>query len=477
MLRRYFKLFVLIVFVSSAFYSCKKLDNFTNQAVQLRFSTDTLNFDSLFGKLYNASDSISVYPRSITLQVRVSNPSSYDVKTNISLAGNIYGFFRLNVDGRPGKQFEQIEIGANDSIYIFVQASIDTVQVIGFQEIIDQLLFETNGSKQSVALVAYAQGSNFYSNKVLNCNKFDDMNWNNSKPYYLMDSVLVPKGCTLTIDAGTHIYNYNNSAILVAGTLIVNGNINSPVIFEGSRLDDDYKELAGQWTGIRFLKGSTNNAIKGAVIKNAYIGIEIDSLSENNQPNLVLEQTVIKNMSAVGLLSYSGELKASNNLIYNCGLYGLVGEFGGDYELTHNTVYLGNTGTVRKDPGIVFSNAPLRDENGTIRFSIPLHLTLTNNIFYGNLDDDFFINNDAEGAPIESTIIESNLLKSKNTLYNSNGNLLNIDPQLKDILNNDFDLKAGSPCKGAGKASSILVDLLGRIRNSSHPSIGAFEGE
>ncbi len=477
MLQSYFKLLVLVFLTSGVIYSCKKTDNFTNQAVNLSFSTDTLNFDSLFGKLYNATDSISIFPRSITLQVRVTNPSAYDVKTNISLDGNIYGFFRLNVDGRPGKQFEQIEIGAKDSIYIFVQASIDTIEVMGFQEIKDKLVFETNGNKQAVALVAYAQSSNFYSNKVLNCNKYEDMNWNNSKPYYLMDSVLVQKGCTLTIDAGTRIHNYNNSAILVAGTLIVNGNVNSPVVFEGSRLDDDYKELAGQWIGIRFLKGSVNNSIKGAVIKNAYIGIEIDSLSENNQPNLVLEQTVIKNMSAVGLLSYSGELKASNNLIYNCGLYGLVGEFGGNYELTHNTVYLGNTGTVRKDPGIIFSNSPLRNSDGSIRFSIPLNLTLTNNIFYGNLDDDFFINNDVEGLPIQTNIIEANLIKSKNTVYNTNKNILNIDPQLKDVLNNDFDLKAGSPCKGAGKSTTIFVDILGRIRDASFPSIGAFEGE
>lgn len=477
MMQRYFKHFILILLVSGIFYSCKKLDNFTSQPVQLRFSTDTLNFDSLFGKLYNSNDSISLFPRSITLQVRVSNPSEYSVKTNISMLGNIYGFFRLNVDGMAGKQFEQIEIGAKDSIYIFVQASIDTIQVFGFQEITDQLQFETNGNKQSVAVVAYAQGSNFYSNKVLDCSRFDDMNWTNSKPYYLMDSILVPKGCTLTIDAGTHIYNYNNSAILVAGTLIVNGNINTPVIFEGSRLDDDYKEHPGQWIGIRLLKGSVNNSIKGAIVKNAYIGIEIDSLSENTKPNLVLEQSIVKNMSAAGIVSYSGEINASNNLIYNCGLFGFVGEFGGNYELTHNTIFLGNSGTVRKDPGIVFSNSPLRNLDGSIRFSLPLQLTLRNNIFYGSLDEDFYINNDAEGLPIKTNIVESNLLKTKNQVYNNNGNILNLDPLLKDVVNNDFDLKAGSPCKGAGLSTSIAVDILGRIRNSAHPSIGAFEGE
>jgi hypothetical protein len=477
MLQGFFRFIILTLLVSSIFYSCKKLDNFTSQPVNLKFSTDTLNFDSLFGKLYNSTDSIGLFPRSITLQVRVINPTAYDVKTNISLLGNIYGFFRLNVDGRAGKQFEQIEIGANDSIYIFVQASIDTIKVFGFQEINDQLQFETNGSKQSVALVAYAQGSNFYSNKVLDCNRYDDMNWSNAKPYYLMDSVLVPKGCTLTIDAGTHIYNYNNSAILVAGTLIVNGNNSSPVIFEGSRLDDDYKELAGQWIGIRFLKGSTNNVMKSAVIKNAYIGIEIDSLSENGKPNLILEQSIIKNMSAAGIVAYSGELNASNNLIYNCGLFGILAEFGGNYELTHNTIYLGNTGTVRKDPGIVFSNSPLRNEDGSIRFSLPLSLSLKNNILYGSLDEDFFINNDAEGLPITTNIIEANLLKTKKAVYNSNGNLLNLDPLFKDVQNNDFDLKAGSPCKGAGTSTSILLDLVGRIRNSAHPSIGAYEGE
>jgi hypothetical protein len=108
-------LFVLF-FVGFLTQACRKNDLFTKDAVSLQFSTDTVFFDTIFSKLGNNPNS----PRSITLQVRVTNPDANAVKTNISLLGNFYGIFKLNVDGRAGNVFNDIEIRGNDSIYIFV---------------------------------------------------------------------------------------------------------------------------------------------------------------------------------------------------------------------------------------------------------------------------------------------------------------------------------------------------------------------
>jgi hypothetical protein len=84
------------------------------QGFNLTFSTDTVFFDTIFSKLGSNPSS----PRSVTLQVRVTNPSKNAVKTQISLAGNFYGIFKLNVDGRAGNVFQDVEIRGNDSIYI-----------------------------------------------------------------------------------------------------------------------------------------------------------------------------------------------------------------------------------------------------------------------------------------------------------------------------------------------------------------------
>ncbi|GAB1449763.1 hypothetical protein MASR2M44_27970 [Bacteroidota bacterium] len=474
-LKKFAHLVGLLLLISLVWTSCRKKEIFTSSPVTLRFSTDTVFFDTIFSKLVQ-NDTVVVNPRSITLQVRVTNPASESVRTSIKLAGNPYGIFRLNVDGRSGSAFSDIEIPAGDSIYIFVQAYIDQVNSNTPFIVTDQILFETNGSNQDVDLVAWAQDANYYQNYVLDCAS-SSLFWTATKPYVIYDSILVPKGCTLTIDAGAHIYNYNRSCFLVAGTLIVNGTPENPVVFEGSRLDDDYKELPGQWIGIRFLKGSINNRISGAIIRNGYIGIEVDSLPENNQPGLILEQSIIRNMSAVGLLNYSAHIKAENNLIANPGLFSFIGELGGTYELSHNTFYIGNTGAARKEPGFYLSNAPSRDLNGTIQFKIPLNFQVRNNIIVGNLDDEVLIYSDNDGLPITHGELKNNLFKTLNGNLAVGGNILNTDPGFKDAFKFDFDLRAGSRCRGAGTPTGTQRDLKNRFRSTSNPSIGAYEGE
>lgn len=462
----------LFILIGLAFIlqSCRKNDTFTGNPVQLNFSTDTIFFDTIFSKLGNNPNS----PRSITLQVRVSNPDKNAVKTNISLAGNFYGIFKMNVDGKAGTTFKDVEIRGQDSIYIFVQAYIDQVGSNTPFIVTDQILFETNGNKQDVDLVAWAQDANYFQNEVLDCGT-GNLLWTSDKPYVIYDSILVKKGCTLTIEAGTQIHNYNQSCILVEGTLIVNGTTDKPVVFQGSRLDDEYKEVAGQWIGIRILSGSSGNIITGAIIKNAYIGIEVDSMPTFGTYGLVLKQSIIKNMSACGLLNYTGKIYAENNLIANTGLYTFIGELGGTYTLIHNTFSAQSQVSGRKDPSFYLSNAPGRDNSGNVVYKFPLIFEVRNNIIYGTLDDELLINQDPDGIPISSPILTNCLIKTKDLTLATNGNILNKDPKFKSVSQGDFDLENNSPCANTGVQVNILLDLKSRNRNTNAPSIGAYE--
>jgi len=453
-----------------AWGSCRKNDVFTKDGVSLNFSTDTVFFDTIFSKLGNNPNS----PRSVTLQVRVTNPTKNAVKTQISLAGNFYGLFKLNVDGRAGTVFKDVEIRGNDSIYIFVQAYIDPVGSNTPFIVTDQILFETNGNKQEVDLVAWTQDAIYFQNEVLDCSG-GNLLWTSDKPIVIYDSILIPKGCTLTIEAGTQIHNYNQSCILVQGSLVVNGTIEKPAVFQGSRLDNDYKEMAGQWIGIHFLPGSSGNIITGAVIKNAVIGVQVDSMPSSGTFGLTLKESIIKNMSACGLLNYTAKLYAENNLVFNCGLYSFIGELGGTYTLLHNTFSAQSQVTGRKDPGFYLSNAPGRDRSGNIVYSFALNYTVQNNIIYGALEDEFLVNNDPGGIPITNATLTNCLIKTKNFTLATNGNILNKDPRFKNISTQDFDLETNSPCRNTGVGVGIFNDLKNRSRNASAPSIGAYE--
>jgi hypothetical protein len=450
--------------------SCRKQDTFTTTGVTLNFSTDTIFFDTIFSKLGNNPNS----PRSVTLQVRVTNPNKQGVKTNISLLGNFYGIFKLNVDGKSGTSFSDIEIRGEDSIYIFVQAYINPVGSNTPFIVTDQILFETNGTKQDVDLVVWTQDANYFSNEVLDCTT-GNLLWTSDKPYVIYDSILIPKGCTLTIEAGTRIHNYNKSAILVQGSLVVNGTIDKPVVFEGSRLDDDYKELAGQWIGIRFLPGSSGNKIFGAIIKNAYIAVEVDSMPSSGNYGLEMKETIIRNMSAVGVLNYTAKVSMENCLVSNCGLFTFIGELGGTYDLLHNTFTAQSQTTGRRDPGFYLSNAPGRDAKGNILYKFPLNYKVQNNIIWGSLDEEIFINIDPDGVPVTNKILTTCLLKTKDLNYAVNGNILNKDPRFKNVSTFDYDLESNSPCANTGVFVNIFRDLKGRNRNSANPSIGAYE--
>lgn len=462
-----------ILFVLSLLtVSCRKETVFSSSPVQLQLSTDSVLFDTLFTRLGNNPH----LPKSITFQVRVTNPTSEAVKTDIAFSGNETGTaFLMNVDGAPGKQFSQVEIPAKDSIFIFMQVYPDSITQFSNDlpfPITDYLQFNTNGSHQQVVLFGFGQNSHFLQDSVLPA---ANITWNADRPYVIYNSILVPEGGTLTINEGVQVHSYVNSTIYVAGTLIVNGSCDNPVVFKGSRLDPDYRDEPGQWNGIHILTGSKNNSIRSATFQNGFYGIRSDSSSVNANPKLFIEKCTFKHMSAAGVVAFSSDVKMLNTLMYDCGLYTFVADLGGHYILQNNTLIAPYSTVGRGDPSCIVSNAPLRDSLDHIIAKFELSYEITNCIITGGLDDEFSLPEDSEGLPVVNKLIRNNVLKTtETTKFSGNNNQLNIDPQFVDVYHDNYELSGNSPCNKAGVDVNILSDLRCRSRNFP-PCIGALE--
>jgi hypothetical protein len=472
---RYIFLLIIISFIIG---SCRKDDVFTSAPVSLNFSTDTVDFDTIFSL---KDTNLLNTPKSITLRLIVTNPNENAVKTTIELEGNLLSVFKINADGIPGsgslQKIENLEIRGKDSVYIFIQSYIKPDLVDEFS-VAEKLLFSTNGKQQSVVLLTYALNANFLKEKIFTTST----TWSGTKPYVIYDDILVEKGVILTINPGVKIYSHNNSTIYVAGTIKIEGTVDKPVVLQGDRLDDAYKEVPNQWNGIHLLSTSINNKITGAIIKNGFIGIRVDSLASNANPKLELTQTKIFDMGAVGLLSYSAYIKAENNLISDCGQYTFLGDLGGNYEFTFNTFAALGSSSARKNATFTLTNSPYRNENGTIIKVFPLSYNLRNNIIWGSNEDEINFVRDPDGIT-NATNVKNNNIKSVvfrdeliQTIPSIANNQVNFDPLFIDANKKNYKLKGGSPCTGAGDSTTGITDDLEYNKSKkSPPAIGCYE--
>lgn len=460
---------ILFLLIGSGLFltSCRKEDAFTqSSSAKLSFSTDTLFFDTVFSQFSPNS------PVCVTKQLWVINRNSEGVKTTIRVKGTGNGSVKINIDGKPADSWPGKEIRGNDSIAIFVQLYSNP----GNDFIVsDQILFETNGNNQDVDIVGFGRDAHYHEQETWD-STVTSITWTNDKPHVIYSSILVEKGQTLTIQAGTKIYSHINSTLYIRGTLIVNGTIVNPVLFSGDRLDKDYYDLTGQWNGIRILPGSKDNTIRGAIVKNGFIGVEVDSASVNSNPNLIIQESIIQNMKAAGLVCYSAQVTAINNLISDCGQFSFYGALGGTYNLLYNTITCYNSASSRQNPQLLLDNSPYDDGKGTV-LKFELNYQLVNNIIYGSSEEELLFNINPDGNP-NSTIraFQNNLVRTKMTGLEAFNNIVNQDPSFKNTEEKDYTLNDNSPARGKGLViSGISTDLKGLVRNSTTPTIGAYE--
>jgi len=465
-------LFVFFLLIISIFLSCKKDSFITDNNSKLSFSTDTVMFDTVFTTI-----------GSTTKQLKVHNPYNKSIKiSSIFLAGSNSNF-RLNINGRVTNNIKDIEIAPKDSIFIFVEVTVNpnknTPIVVN-----DSIIFVTNGNIQDVKLVAFGQDVILVDEQIFNNNT----TWTNNKPFLIYNSMLVDSGITLTIQQGTKLYFHKNSRLYVKGTLKVNGTLDQQVFFMGDRLEQMYKDVPGQWEGIFFVAGSKDNSINYGVIKNAIIGIRVDTMASLTIPTLILSNTKIENMSSVGLFAQGSFIRAYNCIIDNCNQYAVDLSIGGSYEFYHCTIANYWEYSNRSTPALNINNY-YQDLTGTYRIREIALAYFGNCIIYGNkeceigldsfsgIDDQYF-----------NYTFDHCLIKANSELKTSNARdfkdiIVNNDPKFKDINNYDYTLDTMSVAMNKGDLSIVnlfpfyLITDFNNVNRTSYglPDIGAYE--
>ena len=447
--------------------SCEKERFLLDQPVQLKFSVDTVYFDTVFTQLGTMTKRFTVH-NTFKNHIRIST---------IQLAGGETSVFRMNVDGVPGIQHDDIEIPPKDSIYIFVEATLDpnNSDEILLQE--DSVIFLTNNNNQSVNLAAWGQDVHLLRKETLL-----SQTWTNDKPYLIIDYAFVDTAAVLILEPGVRVYLHRDAVFLVAGTINVNGTQDEPVSFRGDRLEKLYENIPGQWGGIYLLPGSRDNRFSYSEIRNGNFGILVDTFMSETVPALILENSLIADHSSFGLIARGSFVQASNTVIANCGTCAIALLWGGTYEFYHCTI--ANRwlyGNVRNTPAVLLNNYYI-DINKNIQVRDIKKAYFGNCIIHGNRQYEFETDKDPAGTGLLEYTLDHCLGRFSSPDLDPSRmiNIVNnVDPKFISWDEYNFEPDTLSPVKDIGSlliGERFPVDKNGNSRiEDGKPDVGAFE--
>jgi hypothetical protein len=309
-------IFFFVTICLIAFSACDDERFSTDSKYRLDFSKDTLSFDTVFKTLGSATSKILVYNRN-NVALKISS---------IGIENGNNSYFKINVDGSKNEinQFQDIEISANDSLFIFVSVTIDTKNTKSVVTIEDSIMFITNGVKQKIRLEACGQevvklnGVRYNENTILT----------SDKPYLIYDSLIISKDKTLTLNPGCKLYFHNNANLIVYGNLVAKGTYKEPITMRGDRLDKikfetpfPYNNVAGQWGGVFLLNKYGNHELDHVNINSGYVGIYFFNNDREIIPNLRISNCKIHNSLLYGMIAQNGNVIVTNTEISNSSSY------------------------------------------------------------------------------------------------------------------------------------------------------------
>lgn len=459
-------LFSSVLLSMAAVLSCVPEEERVNSdpRLQLSFSTDTIQFDTVFS---GSAEQV----KNITKRLMVYNKHDRALEiASITLGKGNSSHYSLIVNGQEGtSQGKQLLLGG-DSLLVLVNLHILPTGNSKPFLVNDAIIIEVNGNVQEVKLWAYGQDAIFIPKGVVPCNQV----WTGETPYILQDTIWVGPGCTLTIEKGAQLFFNNHAALMIEGTLKVLGNPEEKINFSNSRLD--IKNGVGLWAGINFLQGSMDNEIYFAVIRNAISGVVMNTSDSDTLPDLIIGHSKIENMAKYGIYAQNSDLYVYNSLINTTYENVAMHEGGGNYTYEHCTlVNYPILGFNSQQPSVVFSEES-RDKGETERN--PLKIKLYNNIIWSGAslpylsDLDFYV---------ESTdyLLDygHNLIRSTDSSQEVNNNILSSlpdFPKFVKISEYDYRLDGASPAIDRGIPADISIDIQGNERDND-PDIGAYE--
>jgi hypothetical protein len=444
----------------------------------MTFSSDTISFDTVFTTI-----------GSTTKFITATNPSSKKILISSIYLATEKSFFKLNIDGVIANKQSNIEIMPRDSIYIFVQVTIDPQNEDNPIFIEDSIVFEVNGSEQSVKLNAYGQDVNILKSKGL-----ETCVWDSKKPYLLFDSVWVLPNSTLTIEKGTKVFCHDSTKIKVFGNLIINGTVDEPVIFRGDRLDEiwegyKYDYTTSQWSGIKIFPSNDISLINNCIIKNAIIGLYVGDAYSDVMAKVDLKNTIIHNNSFSGVYAINSEMNFKNCQISNSGFYNFFIIAGGSYDFFHCTIsnFFGLDRSTKRQasPCLTITNAVIDGDN--IIWNPLTHANFYNCIIDGNLENEivFQVLEDVDfnfkffncAIKVSESIKNDFVDNFSNCFFNDSIKYVKVKE-----WDYDFQLDTNSFAINKGNidfiylTNGIETDLKGKSRLSDGmPDMGAFE--
>ena len=444
--------------------SCKKNNLLSKK--NLEFSVDTLVFDTVFTTI-----------GSTTKQFKIYNKESKTVQIDqIELMGGQNSPFRMNVDGNMGTSLSNIRIESKDSLFVFVEVTLDINSQTLPMIVEDSIRFRTNGKDQYVKLAVWGQDMYFhYSNFQAEIFDFNEGIWPNDKPHVIYGAAIVDSAKTLTIQAGTQVHLHKNSVFYVyKSTLNIVGVPGNEVVFQGDRLEQGYQEVAGQYYGIYF-REALPSTIDYAIIKNGTSGVHLYSEDASNTGyTLTMTNTIIQNQARYGVFIYSGaKVKAENCIISKNGTHALLVLEGGDFNFNHCDL-LGYGSS--QNPAVGISNYFTNYQTATTNVGSINEGVLYNCVLSGNLSTELAIdtiqlsgvnlNFDFKNCLIKSEIVQTDAFY-QSILWNEN-------PLFTDPTIYDFSFSQSSILNGNGFTTSVSTDIFGNAR-SNPPDIGAIE--
>ncbi len=446
--------------------SCKKDSFITSSDARIFTSADSLKYDTVFTSI-----------GSITQSFKISNPNNQKLRlSKVKLMGGAASSFKINVNGAPVPELTDIEIAAEDSIYVFVSVTIDPNTANLPFLVRDSIEIIFNGNSRFVQLEAFGQNANFLRNRIIKGN----ITWTNNLPYVILGSLQVDTNSSLTIGSGCRIYSHADAPFIIDGTLVINGTQPEKVVFTGDRLDGDYKDYPASWPGIYFRGSSKNNILTYTVVKNAYQAIVTEQPSSNGNPKVVLHQCIVENAYDAGVLCVNSSLHADNSLISNCGKnINII--YGGDYKFINCTVAGYSSYINHKDPVLTANN--FIASNG-VTFTDDLTATFQNSIFWGEtglVENEIIVNK--QGVNNFNVVFNNCLYKAKKDPDNCifTNPIKNQDPLFDSIDVSkrfyDYHITVNNLAPGInkGNVTGFLKDLDNNNRNNGLPDMGCYE--
>jgi hypothetical protein len=377
---------ILILLIAAAFLGCDPLANPVSGPAS--FSSDTVSFDTVFSTV-----------GSVTMEFRAINRGNDPLLIDrIYLGGGTGSPFRLNIDGVPSVSSEEIIIAHGDSLFVFVDVTIDPANEVNPVAVLDSVVFESGSYTGRVILEAWGQDIWLIEDEVTGT-----ATWTEGKPYVVKGSLFVDTSATLVMSPGTRVFFHHNASMTVAGTLITMGDVEEPVIFAADRLEQEYKDVPGYWKGINFLDCSSNNVLESTIIRNAEISVRLSG-SETKKPDILLANVSLMHNTVASLVAHNAYVLAVNSLFAHSGFSTVSLTEGGGYDFIHCTMANRWEYSFRSEPVMFIGKGE----------GVLPEVTVVNTAITGTLNNELFI----DAVPSEVTgifIADSSLIKVDTT--------------------------------------------------------------